>query len=785
MKKFLYTACLVAVFFGIIPAKAQQVGDWKYYQVFAGKNVKSIIDTGKRIYYLSDGWLYAYDKDNDETLFFNKRNDLSDTDITNIYYNYDKKYLLVTYANSNIDLLLDDGKTVNIPDLKNTVMTVSKAINDVSFLGNEIFMATDFGYMVLNDDKYYVKEAFNYGKKMITIAATSKYIYAGFDDKLWVTTQSEPHFSISSFKETNFKQRLDLVDVVDDNTLFGATGWSYGLQINDDNPENVGIWTVAQKRGLQMTRTKTGFMVSYSGGTYETYDGDLKRQSEVKLPDDLKSCMVTSMESDGSVWGIDKYGIKQFKIDGGSITYLHENYRPNATSVSSPYYMKYANNRLYEMNSGPNGRNDGGGFADGGLGFELAILSGGEWKNLEAPSYKNLVNTQTISDPFSLAVDTKDPDAVWFGSWREGILCLKNNEQIQKFDYTNSPMTKGRICMVPAIIFDSKGNLWSMYCYEGSNFFMSLPADKVYAQNVAISDWQVYNLRGFTPVKRAIMINTRSDVKVFTNGGAALYALDPKGTLDPSDDVYNYTTEFVDQDGKTMEIGFIYNILEDLDGRLWFSTANGVFTLPSVRSLFSSNITINRVKIPRNDGTNLADYLLDGLSVVTAAVDGANRKWFGTTDSGLYLVSADGTQILQHFTTDNSYLPDNSVLSVECSTDDNTVYVGTNKGTVAYSSDAAPSSDSYSNVYAYPNPVRPDYTGYVTITGLKENSLVKSADAAGNVLFSKISTGGMAIWDACNSDGTRVSTGVYFVFASQNGEGGSSGDCVAKIMVVR
>lgn len=127
-------------------------------------------------------------------------------------------------------------------------------------------------------------------------------------------------------------------------------------------------------------------------------------------------------------------------------------------------------------------------------------------------------------------------------------------------------------------------------------------------------------------------------------------------------------------------------------------------------------------------------------------------------------------------------MPTNDVYSVVCDPNSNKVYFGTLNGLVVYNSTSSPAAENYDNVYAYPNPVRPEYTGWITVTGLKENSLVKIADAQGNVFYSGRSEGGMITWDGCNNDGQRVKTGVYFVFASQS-EGGTSG-VVTKILVV-
>ena len=120
---------------------------------------------------------------------------------------------------------------------------------------------------------------------------------------------------------------------------------------------------------------------------------------------------------------------------------------------------------------------------------------------------------------------------------------------------------------------------------------------------------------------------------------------------------------------------------------------------------------------------------------------------------------------------------------VACNPNGNDVLIGTPEGLFVYSSDSAPAQDDYSSVYAYPNPVRPDYTGWITINGLMDNSLVKITDAQGHVVWQSKSEGGMAIWDGCDASGNRVRSGVYMVYASQNASGDSSG-AVTKIVVI-
>ena len=192
---------------------------------------------------------------------------------------------------------------------------------------------------------------------------------------------------------------------------------------------------------------------------------------------------------------------------------------------------------------------------------------------------------------------------------------------------------------------------------------------------------------------------------------------------------------------------------------------------------------MRRPIVPRNDGTIYGDYLLGTELIFGIAVDPSNRKWIATRTSGVYLVSADGTKIISNYTTDNSPLPSNIVEGVTCDPNSNTVYFGTPYGIASFLSDSAPASDDYSDVYAYPNPVRPEYTGWITVKGLMDNSLVKIADIAGNVFFQGRSEGGMISWDGCDASGRRVRSGVYLVLASQGDDNGSSG-VATKIMVV-
>ncbi len=189
------------------------------------------------------------------------------------------------------------------------------------------------------------------------------------------------------------------------------------------------------------------------------------------------------------------------------------------------------------------------------------------------------------------------------------------------------------------------------------------------------------------------------------------------------------------------------------------------------------------MKVPRNDGTNYADYLLEGVAVNDICVDGANRKWMATLSNGVYLVSADGTEIIHHFLSSNSPLLSDVVNSVAVDPTTGEVFFGTDAGLCSFQGDATQPSEALSKneVKVYPNPVRPEYSGNITVTGLTENADVKITTTGGQVVAAGTSHGGMFIWDGRNMAGARVPTGVYYIMcATQDGSKGIA----AKVVVI-
>lgn len=779
------------LFLFVIFINAQSAtGDWSIHGVF-GNSPKKIIDTDNKVYSLVNGWLYCYDKENTETINLSETGDLNDVDISNIYYDYNRKKLFVVYSDSNIDIILDNDDVVNLPDIYNAEVSGSKTINHVAFSNHGTYIATDFGYVRLNDDKHEVKESRIYNVSLKSLCVVGDYLVLSGNGKMYLEKIGEYYGSIDDVIETSFAQDGNLMSL-DDNLFLFERSWLYLFKVQNDNVAISSVLSQVTVKNLQYT--KTGFQYTDNNGALYRRDGKAAVESTVQIPTDMKSSYISSYETDGSIWELNSNGFRHVSLsDEGTETVLMDFVHPNASTVDLPYYLVYntLQEKLFVLNCGSNR------YYSNYLRIgALSSYDGMTWRD-EMPETAPTLNecgqnNSHINAPYSLVFDPEDPTVCYVGTWFEGVYKIKDGEVIAKYDWTNSPLKKVEVtatfhtCTTPCINFDKNNNLWIIQSGVSDDPFVVLPRAKQSLENVTAADWLTPSINGISPDFRSHVLFTSKDVKLHTKGsyGEPLVIFYDDENPASSSIQSKVFSSLTDQDGKDYTWKYINCFAEDKNGKVWMGTSNGVVEFIPQNALTSNSFTVNHLKVPRNDGTNLADYLLDNTDVTCIEVDGSNRKWIGTSSSGVLLVSEDGSEIIEQFTTDNSPLLSNRVLSVCCNTLNNKVYIGTDKGLMEYSSDSEPPAESYSNIYAYPNPVRPEYTGDITIRGLMENSLVKIADSEGNVIKSIRSTGGMTTWDGCNSQGKPVKSGVYFVFASQN-ENESSSGAVTKILIIR
>ena len=742
-KKIIYFLLLM---FSFAMQAQNAVGDWVKHGIF-GNGVQRVIDTDTKVFSLVDGWLYCYDKVNEETISLSETGDLNDVTISDISYNNDSKNLYIIYTNSNIDILNENGSVVNIPDIYNASINSSKKINDITFSNHGTFIATDFGYVRLNDQKNEVKESRIYNNKINSLCVVGDYLVLNTESKFYLEIIDKHYSSLSETISVSINQEGKIYPLSDNEFLF-QTGWLTSLRIRNNDLE-YGL-LISDNGAKNLQQIKGGYQYTDNNGVFFKLNEQGQKISSISLPANMHNSLVSAYNDSTAMWELNNNGLRHVQIDENSNeTVLMDYARPNASSVDIPFYMVYNEglNKLYVMNCGSNRY-----YTDYLRKGSLSSYDGFTWKD-EMPAVAPTINTKgqnnnRINAPYDLVFDPEDPTICYIGTWFEGVYKIKDGNVIAKYDWTNSPLEKVEVdvnfhtCTTPCIKFDKGGNLWILQS-GGKNQFSVLPRSKQNIENISKEDWLTPQVNGVVGDFRSHLFITSRNVKLHGIGDyndplTIFYDDDNPASSNIQSKVFSSLT---DQDGKEYTWFYINCFAEDKNGKVWMGTNNGVVEFYPQNALKSgTNFTINHLKVPRNDGTNLADYLLDNTDVTCIAVDGSNRKWIGTSTSGVLLVNEDGSEIIEQFTTENSPMLSNKVLSVCCNPINNKVYIGTEKGLMEYSSDSEPPAPQY-EIYAYPNPVRPEYTGDITIRGLMENSLVKIADSAGNVVRSIRSTG--------------------------------------------
>lgn len=440
--------------------------------------------------------------------------------------------------------------------------------------------------------------------------------------------------------------------------------------------------------------------------------------------------------------------------------------------------MKYTNNQLYTC---------GGAFLSGVV-FKnrpgtIQILNNNEWT-----IYQDQIDS--ITGYSYVDINCVEPDVLnprhIYASGRTGLYEFTDGKLTKYYNKDNS-ILEGAVdgnnilgntyVLVHSLLSDKNGSLWLLNSQAKNNSIIELTAN---GEFIAHNHQELMGKTNSLPCMVGLMQDSKG-LLWFVNNNSGDPAIACYQTA--TDEIKVIRSPFVNKDGTTVNINYIRCIKEDLDNNIWIGTTAGPLYIPRTEITSDSPI-LTQVKVPRNDGTNYADYLLSGVDITCMGIDKGNRKWFGTANNGVYLISSDNLTQIQNFTSTNSSLLSNNIESIAINDATGEVYFGTDKGLCSYMSDASIANNEMTkdNVWAYPNPVRPDYTGLITITGLSFNADIKIVTSNGTLVNTGRSSSGSYTWDGRDLKGKKVASGIYMVETStQTGEKGT----VCKIAIVR
>ena len=721
------------------------VGTWRAHPAY--NDATFSIKAFGCIFVLSDGALYLYDTADNGIYTIDKTGGLGDTDIAAMGYSNTQQALVLAYSDGNIDILYQDFTIYNFTDLKNSG-TVT--VNELKVTGNYAYISTNIGLVVFDVERREIKNTFRFESSVNTSVILSDSIICSTDDGTYLGIMSDNLLDKNNWKQFCTSRYTELL--LFDNELTGYTPDNKIVTINRTTAAPVNVMNDVTGISL-LTDDRLAVIKDTIVSFYNDFSDSRQYEFDYHIND-----IITDGNSFWTAEGV--RGLCNYEIFNDTLICNAQLLKPNSPrrnwfhSVSWP-----EEGRMLIV---------GGCHNYQGIDYPgtLMIYENDRWsylpedmKSITGLDYENL--TEAVQDP-------DDPGHIFVGSTGQGLYEFRNYQFYKLHTWNNSGLTsilndneynKNHYVRVSALQYDNDGNLW-MANNERPTIIKAMQPDGNWfgLYYPELDSLPTFKQLRFDSKGRIWLISTRSK--------PGIICIDLNGTpKNVSDDRIKFSGAlFNNQDGTTEEIYDIYFYEKDLDGDIWIGTNKGIFVLRDPDSFISDpNPVFERIKIPRNDGSDLADYLLNGVMTTAMFVDQGNRKWIGTLDQGVFLMSADGTETLEHFTISNSPLPSNHILSITNDGQNGSVFFGTSLGMVEYGGQARDpeKSLSESNILVYPNPVKPDFDGYVTITGLTENSTIRIMSNSGRLIHQATSNGGSYSWNLTDMNGRQVSSGVY------------------------
>ena len=764
MKKIFLSllSCLI-----LINVYAQGIGTWKAYPSYqvATKN----IPVGNKIYSLCNGNLFSYNLTDEEVYCFDKINTLSDSKIIDIDYSKQAKRLILIYENGNIDLLDEQNNVLNLSHYKDKAL-MDKSINHLYIDGKCAYLSTNTGIIIIDMEEGVFANTYELAQKVSSSTANDQYIFVSTDKGIYKGKKTINLQDKGNWEIVNTKIYNEILFF--NNTLLGyiqGNGlWSYNTQM---------IGTKIVNGTCEFRRVQDDKLITSNSSEIYIFNS-LGDRKTIKQSNNFKYLTFHKNE----FWASQGYdGLQAYKETAeGELQQTRGVIQPNSPLHDYFYYMKYVGDRL--IVAGGNYNYFGKDYEGTAMYYENNI-----WTNFENSKIVSQKTGLPCINYTTIAQDPKDNNRHFVTSARQGMYEFKEGKFVKLHSYNNSsiasilpndPNAKNYVSCSGAT-FDAQGNLWILNNQVDTVLKVMKPDGK----------WnRIYcsALEG-SPTNDFIHFSRNGCVWVVSRriGTRGIFCLDYNGTIENTkDDKSILRQEIINQDGVKSTPDEYYCMTEDHDGKIWIGTSKGPYVINYPDYFFDNNFYYEQIKIARNDGSNLADYLLNEIIVTSIAVDGGNRKWIGTQGNGVYLVSEDGQQMIHHFTEENSPILSNNVQSIAINGKTGEVMIGTEKGLVSYMSDAInPEYElNEDNIYAYPNPVEPDYNGPIVIKGLTQDCEVKIATTTGQVIYAGYSNGGMFTWYGRTIQGKKVSSGIYNVLTNTS----DGKDCVVtKIAVIK
>ena len=751
-----------------------EMQNWRIH--FSSYEAVDVTELEGVIYMAAENGIVTYDLNGKEINTITVTNGLSDLGISAI--KAEEGVVFIGYGNGNLDLI-KDNKIINIPWLKRALLSGDKTINNFYFNDGLVYISTGIGVLVYNIKREEIADTYYPYVNSVVLDLTI------FNDSLYVGTSEGVYAAdidngflndVDNWvKKTNFPSYINdgIINEIEvfNGDLFVALDISLFQSdtLYKVTPDN----TVEKFSGgitVDRLSAQGDFFVISKFANVLVYDKDLNQTKNIfdyEFGPPPKPFGAVLIENE--LWIADQNNGLVRAIDAFS---NNKQIYANSPFLDGCYKIDIQKGKV--------------GVAGGGLTPNFKNLYGRrgvylfedeEWTNINSQTNPGELVDSLDWDIIGISIDPKNTNRIAFSSYSKGGLKIIENgtDIVETYTYENSPieLQLGNTSMIVSDLkYDDKGNLW--IANAGVTPLKMLSNDGV---------WYEYNMGSAAKNKypNRLMIDSKGyKWMAFNNFGVVVY--DDNGTYADQSDDRSVSLTTVKGFGSLPSVQ-VKSFAEDIDGEIWIGTESGIGVVYSTATLFDGGFgdadAAKIVIFDEEKADNVA--IFDEVTVTAIAVDGGNRKWIGTSASGVFCMTPNGKEEVYNFNSSNSPLISNSIVDMKIDYDSGEIFFVTEEGLTSYRGDLTSGDNTFSNVNVFPNPVRPEYRGVITIEGLGYESQVRITDISGNLVYQTVSNGGSVLWDGNRITGERVQTGVYLVWSARV-EG--KGKNVAKILVV-
>lgn len=747
--------------------------NYLWQSILSKSSYSQIEDTPEGIFVVGDGSLFFVDKRNYpnknkeltevSSLLIDRKMGLSDSQIASIRYSRTTSSLIIYYLSGNIDILNLQGEVRNVPAIYENLRLTDKTISHILPNEEKTYLVGGFGISKMDLARGVIDATYFIGKKVLNIAFRDTSIYALLpDNKLYIGSEKNNLQDPSNWRLITLPTLgADFISLAlngEELLLLDSKGRLYTLALSSLESANLQPLFIKEKVTSIVSTSNALLIIAEK----ELSLRDREQNNRVLVSEEAPILNLSNNVEVETFWYSTSHFIAALSTTGGAATTVQKlHLDKNAPWDNNYFYSLFENNRFYTVGGGR-------GSDRHWLPGTIKIFEDSRWTNI-TPQDVSPQSNSFFNDMVCIAVDPTDKNHYMVSSWGEGLFEFRNNAYVAHYSMHNSPLLSAapdkdfadHLVRVSSLAFDKKGGLWMAQGSVRENILYRTKE----------GEWYKY----YHPT--LINVNSFGETHLMSNGDVwitiarrgdaqkGILVLNNGGTLDNTgDDRMLYIPQFMDRTGKSIATQTIFTLQQDRNGMLWLGTDKGPLVVSNPLGILRNPNASPIASRPVGGKEPNLFYVLDNIPIVTIAVDNINNKWMGTDGGGLYLLSADGTEILEHFTTSNSPLLSDKIRTLNLDPNSGRLYITTPVGLMTYQTgNRASTKESMSAIHVYPNPVRPEDTDKVSITGLTVGMEIKVTDSYGNLLHSSMATGAEVSFPARRASGERFSSGIYVV----------------------